>query len=180
MEDLRYPIGRFEWEGVAVSSTHIEEWIARNQYRSSSASRGGGAPSSEQLDTPYRPEGWTVRQVVHHLPDSHLNSYVRFRLALTESEPTIRPYNEVRWAELSDARTAPIEMSLNLLSALHERWATLMGAFEPSDWSRTFRHPEFGVVTLERASRALRLAWPPPHGADHLAGQTPWMDRRKC
>jgi uncharacterized damage-inducible protein DinB len=164
MEDLRYPIGQFEWDGVAISPTHIEEWIAQINVAPVRLRAAVEHLSAEQLDTPYRPGGWTVRQVVHHVPDSHLNSYVRFRLALTESEPTIRPYDEARWAELSDARTAPIEMSLNLLSALHERWTTLMGAFEPSDWSRTFRHPALGVMTLERATAL--YAW---HGRHHVA-----------
>ncbi len=167
MEDLRYP----DW--TVPNGTTLQS--RRDAYRRVDRANYHDCPgegfsaavehlSSEQLDTPYRPGGWTVRQVVHHVPDSHLNSYVRFRLALTESEPTIRPYDEARWAELSDARTAPIEMSLNLLSALHERWTTLMGAFEPSDWSRTFRHPALGVMTLERATAL--YAW---HGRHHVA-----------
>jgi hypothetical protein len=120
--------------------------------------------SDAQLDTPYRPVGWTVRQVVHHVPDSHLNSYVRFRLALTEKEPTIKPYDESRWAELTDARTAPIEISLALLESLHARWTLLLHSLKPEDFSREFRHPELGTVSLDK-NLAL-YAW---HGRHHVA-----------
>src|SRR5262249_48433829 len=105
--------------------------------------------SPEQLDTPYRPGGWTVRQVAHHIPDSHLNSYVRFRLALTEQEPTIKPYDQEQWAKLIDARTAPVEVSLSLLESLHQRWVLLLRSLGPDDWRRNFRHPELGVVPLQ-------------------------------
>ena len=120
--------------------------------------------SAAQLDTPYRPEGWTVRQLVHHLPDSHLNSYVRFRLALTENEPTIKPYDEKGWSELSDAKSGPIEPSLAPLEGLHERWVLLLSSLTPSDWERKFRHPELGVVRLDQ-NLAL-YAW---HGRHHVA-----------
>jgi len=98
------------------------------------------ALSEARLDTPYRPGGWTVRQVVHHLPDSHLNSYVRFKLALTEDEPTIKPYYEDRWVELQEAKTAPIELSLALLDSLHKRWVLMLRSMKSGDWKRTFRH----------------------------------------
>ena len=120
--------------------------------------------SPEQLDTPYRPEGWTVRQVVHHLPDSHLNSYIRFRLALTEDEPTIKPYHEDKWAELYDARTAPVELSLALLESLHERWVVLLKSLTAEDWARAFKHPEMGTVPL--AKNVGLYAW---HGKHHVA-----------
>jgi uncharacterized damage-inducible protein DinB len=120
--------------------------------------------SPEQLDTPYRPDGWTVRQVVHHVADSHLNSYARFRLALTEDEPTIKPYHEDKWAELYDARTAPIELSLALLDSLHERWILLLKSLTEPDWVRTFRHPDIGVVPLGK--NVGLYAW---HGKHHVA-----------
>ncbi len=128
--------------------------------------------SPPQLDTPYRPEGWTVRQVVHHLADSHLNSYTRFRLALTEQEPTIKPYDEKLWAELTDARTAPIEPSLTLLESLHHRWVLLMRALSPSEFARTLRHPERGVMTLDE--HVCLYEW---HGRHHVAHITSLRER---
>ncbi len=162
-DTLRYPIGRFEWEGGA-SGAQIADWIAGIAAAPGELRAAVAGLSPEQLDTPYRPGGWTVRQVVHHLPDSHLNSYVRFRLALTEQEPMVKPYDEARWAELDDARTAPTEMSLALLESLHERWVVLLRSLTPEDWQRTFRHPEIGLMTLER--NAAMYAW---HGRHHIA-----------
>jgi len=126
----------------------------------------------EQLDTSYRSGGWTVRQVVHHVPDSHLNSYCRFKLALTEDEPTIRAYQEDRWAELEEARTAPVEVSLALLESLHRRWVLMLKSLAPADFQRTFRHPEIGVVTL--AQTACLYAW---HGRHHVAHITSLRER---
>ncbi|HLI30711.1 MAG TPA: putative metal-dependent hydrolase, partial [Terriglobia bacterium] len=128
--------------------------------------------SDAQLDTPYREGGWTVRQVVHHLADSHMNSYVRFRLALTESEPTIKTYDQTRWAELRDARTAPVEPSLALLESLHKRWVLLLKSLEAADFSRTFRHPDRGTMTLDQ-NLAL-YAW---HGRHHVAHITSLRER---
>ena len=120
--------------------------------------------SDSQLDTPYRPGGWTVRQVAHHVPDSHMNSYVRFRLALTEDEPVIKPYEESRWAELPDARGMPVEPSLVLLESLHARWVPLLRSLSAAEWKRSFRHPELGPVRLE--NNAALYAW---HGRHHVA-----------
>ena len=125
-----------------------------------------------QLDTPYRPGGWTVRQVVHHVPDSHMNSYVRFRLALTEDAPVIKPYEEARWAELHDARTLPVEPSLELLESLHARWVPLLRSLNEADWKRIFRHPEMGLVRLEQ--NAALYAW---HGRHHVAHITKLRER---
>jgi hypothetical protein len=130
--------------------------------------------TEKQLDTPYREGGWTVRQVVHHLPDSHINSYVRFRLALTEDEPTIKPYNERLWAELFDARTAPVALSLQLLESLHERWVMLLRSLKPSDFSRTFRHPEHGARNLDWLLQL--YAW---HGRHHVAHITSLREKMK-
>ncbi len=128
--------------------------------------------SAAQIDTPSRPEGWTVRQVVHHLPDSHMNSYVRFKLALTEDEPTIKPYAEDRWAELADTRFTPIETSLTLLESLHERWVALLRSLTPEQWKRNFRHPELGLMSLEK-TLAL-YAW---HGQHHVTQITSLRER---
>jgi uncharacterized damage-inducible protein DinB len=128
--------------------------------------------SDQQLNTPYRPEGWTVRQVVHHVPESHMHSYVRFKLAITEEEPTIKPYYEDRWARLDDANQAPIELSLNLLSALHERWVWFLRSLKEVDFERTFRHPDLGTVSLDK-NLAL-YAW---HGRHHVAQITSLRER---
>ncbi|MGH9764846.1 MAG: YfiT family bacillithiol transferase, partial [Blastocatellia bacterium] len=128
--------------------------------------------SAEQLDTPYRPNGWTVRQVIHHLPDSHMNAYVRFKLAITEAEPTIKAYDEVRWAELDDSRKAPPEVSLSLFEALHHRWVLVLRALSDDDFNLTFKHPELGLMTLDKL---LSLeAW---HGRHHVAHITSLRER---
>ena len=121
----------------------------------------------DQLDTPYRPEGWTVRQVVHHVPDSHLNAYTRFKLALTEDTPTIKPYDEARWAELSDSHDTPIETSLTLLRALHDRWVRLLRAMKADDFLRRLNHPEWEAPLSLDAMLAL-YAWHGPHHVGHI------------
>jgi uncharacterized damage-inducible protein DinB len=163
---LKYPVGDFERpeklsEGQRSACIRT---IAETPARLKAAVAG---LSEAQLETPYRPGGWTVRQVVHHMADSHMNSYVRFRLALTEDEPTIKTYDEARWAELSDAKTAPIEPSLTLLDTMHERWVMLLRGLTPKDWTRTFRHPERGLMTLEQ-----NLALYDWHGRHHVAHVT--------
>jgi len=161
--DLRYPLGPFEWRGEnsAEERRRFIDEIAQAPANMLAAVQD---LSDQQLDTPYRPGGWTVRQVVHHVPDSHLNSYVRFRLALTENEPAIKPYDQDQWAELTDARCAPIEISLALLEALHRRWVLLLESLSAADFARHFRHPELGTVSLDR-NLAL-YAW---HGRHHVA-----------
>lgn len=127
--------------------------------------------SDGQLDTPYRPGGWTLRQVVHHVPDSHMNAFIRLKLALTENDPLIRPYDQDGWAGLADARL-PLAVSLSLLAALHERWVVLWRAMEAADFARTLRHPEMGPMTLD-ALLGL-YAW---HGRHHIAHVTAWRER---
>jgi uncharacterized damage-inducible protein DinB len=169
--DLRYPIGPFKLEGTPTEEQirqAINE-IAEAPAKLRSAVQG---LTSEQIETPYRPGGWSVRQVVHHIPDSHLNSYCRFKLALTEDEPTIKPYDETRWAELDDTRGAPIEVSLRLLESLHERWGVLLRSLSPGDFERTFRHPDIGTVSL--AKNACLYAW---HGRHHVAHITSLRQR---
>lgn len=170
-DDLRYPIGKFRYEGPSNDDEKraFLDDIARTPENLRTAVQG---LSDSQLDTPYRPGGWTVRQVVHHLPDSHLNSYVRFKLALTEDDPTIKPYAEDRWAELADTKTTPVAVSLTLLDSLHYRWVRLLRSLTADDWKRTFRHPELGSVTLEK-TLAL-YAW---HGKHHVTQITSLRER---
>jgi hypothetical protein len=170
--DPRYPIGKFNFEGQLTSDARrrLIEGIAQAPAQLRAAVEG---LSPEQLDTPYRPEGWTVRQVVHHLPDSHLNAYTRFRLALTEDQPTVKTYEQERWAELEDARTAPIDASLALLESLHGRWVILLRALPTTAFARTFRHPELGVVTLDH--QVCSYEW---HGRHHIAHITSLRKQR--
>jgi uncharacterized damage-inducible protein DinB len=163
---LRYPVGRFaapESHGEGDRTTLIGQIASAPAALRAAVDR----LDERQLDTPYREGGWTVRQVVHHLPDSHMNGYVRFRLAVTEDEPTIRPYLESRWAELPDARSAPISLSLTLLDALHARWVTLLRALPADAYDRTYRHPDHGAMALHRALAL--YAW---HGRHHVAHVT--------
>lgn len=163
MTNLSYPIGRFKFE-TEISDEQRHQFIAEIEKAPEHLRTAVSGLSSEQLDTPYRPGGWTIRQVVHHLADSHLNAYTRFKLALTEEEPTIKPYDQAGWAELADGRTASHEISLSLLEWLHRRWVVLLNSMTPTDFSRTFRHPESGVLTL---IQTLSLyAW---HGRHHIA-----------
>ncbi len=164
MTDLRYPIGKFNYDGPLTEEKRqrLLGDIAQAPANLRSAVKG---LSEAQLDTPYRPGGWTVRQVVHHVPDSHMNAFIRFKLALTEDEPTIKPYAEDRWAQLADTRATPIEVSLTLLDSLHNRWVRLLRSLSPEDWKRTFRHPELGVMTLDKT--LAMYAWHGRHPAAH-------------
>src|ERR1017187_7785119 len=175
MEDLRYPTGKFEWvapeneEQMAKRRAQYIDVLARLPENFSRAVAG---LSPAQLDTPYRPGGWTVRQLIHHVPESHANAYIRFKLALTEYEPTIKPYKEDMWAKLPDVSSIPVESSLQLLDALHTRWVILLRTMDSSDFARTLRHPESGVLDL---NRTLALyAW---HSAHHTAHVTKLRER---
>lgn len=169
--DLRYPIGQFKPEkslSVAKRNELIEH-IAETPVLLRAAVDG---LTDKQLDTPYRPGGWTVRQVVHHVADSHLNSYIRFRWTLTEDAPTIKAYDEKKWAELEDARTARPEISLSLLETLHRRWVMLLRAMAPSDFERKLVHPEAGTLSLDVMLQL--YAW---HGRHHVAHITALRER---
>jgi len=172
--DLQYPVGKFKWEGV-ITDEQRRQLIAQIEQAPAQLRKALAGLTEEQVDTPYRPGGWTVRQVVHHLPDSHMNAYVRFRLALTEDEPTIKPYDQERWATLKDARTAPAELSLSLLESLHRRFVLLLRSLRAEDFARTFLHPEMGVVTLDKYLGM--YAW---HGRHHIAHVTSLRDRMGC
>lgn len=171
MEDLRYPIGVFHWSGQA-SEEQLQRWIQEIEELPVLLRLAVKGLDTEQLDTPYRPEGWTVRQVVHHVADSHINSYIRFKLALTEDQPTIKPYEEALWAELADSTTLPVETSLALLDALHLRWVTVLRAMSAADFERSFVHPVSGVLTLAQAAGL--YSW---HGRHHLAHITSLKER---
>jgi uncharacterized damage-inducible protein DinB len=169
--DPRYPLGPFQMpESVPSESRAVFiRQIGETPARLRAAVQGF---SSAQFDTPYREGGWTVRQVVHHLPDSHLNAYIRFRLAITEEEPLVKTYDEARWAELPDARTAEPEISLILLEMLHRRWVLLLESFTDTDFRSTLRHPALGVLPLERMLAL--YAW---HGRHHVAQITALRQR---
>ncbi len=171
MADLQYPIGKFSFP-APLTEDDRQKCLDDISHAPANLRAAVSGLSEDQLDTPYRPAGWSVRQVVHHVPDSHMNAYVRFKLALTEQEPTIKPYAEDRWAVLADTRTTPIEVSLMLLESLHTRWMRLLGSLAPADWKRTFRHPDLGVMNLER-TLAL-YAW---HGRHHVAHITSLRER---
>ena len=167
LEQLRYPVGRFERLKVpmdrAARGAHIEI-IEQTPATFSSLTKGR---TDAQLDTPYRPGGWTVRQVVHHVPDSHMNAYIRMKFAVTEDAPAIKAYNEAKWAELSEAKTGPAEMSIALLDALHRRWVMFLRALSDADFARVYLHPELGRVPLDEALAL--YAWHCRHHAGHIA-----------
>ena len=166
MEDLRYPVGRYQRPQSLTSDQRriAIDAIAAAPTLLRSAISG---LDDRQLDTPYRPDGWTVRQVVHHVPDSHLNAYTRFKLALTEDTPTIKPYDEAKWARLEDSRSTPIATSLALLDAVHDRWIRILRAMSASDFARTLNHPENGLMNLDQM-----LALYEWHGKHHVAHVT--------
>ena len=163
MEDFRYPIGRFERPEKATREVR-QQWIEAIESAPGQLQQAVAGLSQEQLDTPYRPRGWTIRQVVHHITDSHLNGYVRTKWALTEDNPAIKTYEQNRWAESPEARTGDVELSLPLLESLHGRWSVLLRSFEPETWSQTFQHPDWGTVSLD--FNVALYAW---HGAHHIA-----------
>lgn len=160
MDHRRYPIGRFQFSPDTDRARSIDRIEAAPTHLRQVAS----GLSDAQLDTPYRDGGWTARQVVHHVPDSHINAVVRFKLALTEEAPPVKPYREAAWAELADGNAGPIEPSLVLLEALHTRWVRLLRSLSAEQWSRTMRHPEHGTITLDFMLQL--YAW---HGEHHVA-----------
>ena len=166
MSDPRYPIGKFSYTGP-LTETQKQQYlddIEQTPARLRAALRGLSDP---QLNTPYRDGGWTLRQLAHHVPDSHMNSYIRCKLALTEDGPTIKPYLENLWAELPEARQAPIEVSLALLDSLHQRWMLMLRELTDQEWKRNFVHPELGPMSLEK--NLVLYSW---HGRHHVAHVT--------
>ena len=170
LEPLRYPVGRFRPE-PQLDGARRAFFIEQIAALPATLRTAVQDLTDAQLDTPYRPGGWTIRQVVHHVPDSHLNSYLRVKLALTEDNPTIKPYQEAEWAKLPDSRL-PVEVSLRLLEAVHERWVVLLRSLVPDQWARTFLHPERGPMSLDVNLQL--YAW---HGRHHLAHVTNTLAR---
>jgi len=171
MADFRYPIGRFVPDTnptPATRASHIET-ISSLPSRMRKAIAG---LTEQQWKTPYREGGWTVQQVVHHVPDSHLNAYVRFKLAVTESNPTIKPYDETAWASLKDSELTPVEVSLTLLESLHARWTVLLRSLKPEDFQRSFVHPESGPHDVDWLLSL--YSW---HGNHHVAHITSLRER---
>jgi uncharacterized damage-inducible protein DinB len=169
--DMKYPIGKFQFNGEITNSV-TKDWI--NEIEDLPRLLGDAVKDldNEQLDTPYRSGGWTVRQVIHHIADSHMNAYVRFKLALTEEKPVIKPYDETKWAKLSDYKL-PIDISLSLLEALHKRWTNLLRSLSPADMEKTFIHPDSGEVSVSKNIGI--YAW---HGKHHIAHITSLCSRK--
>ena len=169
--DLRYPVGKFEARsGFSPDERkNLIGEIAATPQRMRDAVRG---LDDKRLDTPYREGGWTVRQVVHHVPDSHVNAYIRLKFALTEDTPTIKPYDQAVWAMLPDSQKTPIETSLTLLESLHERWVILLRSIAPQDFARKFTHPEHGPVNIDWL--VSMYAW---HGRHHVGHITSLRER---
>jgi DinB superfamily len=166
LDELKYPVGRIERNKEPLDA-HAREALLRVLAETPATLRNlVEGLSDRELDTPYRPGGWSIRQVIHHVPDSHMNAYVRMKLAVTESEPTIKTYEEARWAELPEARTAPIAMSLDLLDALHRRWTAFLRALPPADFRKTFQHAEWGLVSVDEALGM--YAWHCRHHTAHV------------
>jgi uncharacterized damage-inducible protein DinB len=164
--DLRYPVGKFDWS-APIDPADYPRLIAEIAACAGALRSAVAGLSRDQLETHYRPGGWTVKQLVHHVPDSHLNAYTRFKLALTEDEPTIKTYDEAKWAELADSQKVPIDVSLDLLDSLHQRWVALLRSMDPSDFNRGLRHPEHErIVTLEQLLGL--YAWHSRHHVAHI------------
>jgi hypothetical protein len=168
LELLRYPVGRLPRRSTPLDARERADLIAVIEQAPARFRSLVSDLTDAQLDTPYRPGGWTIRQVVHHVPDSHMNAYVRMKLAVTEDAPAIRTYEEARWAELPEARSAPIGMSLALLDALHTRWVAFLRALPDTDFSRPFVHPQWGRVSIDEA--IVMYSWHCRHHAAHIAG----------
>jgi hypothetical protein len=166
LESLQYPIGRFTWS-TDVSESQVRDAIQTMEQFPEKIYNAVKKLDEEQLNTPYRPEGWTVRQVVHHCADSHMNAYIRFKLALTETAPVIKPYDEALWASLPDSKKLHPSISLSLIEILHERWVFVMRNMSSQDWDRVYVHPEHGK-TFSLKSAALMYAWHSQHHVAHI------------
>ena len=163
-DSVRYPVGDFAID-ADVTASKRQKWLQQMAEMPEALAAAVTGLSERQLRTPYRENGWNPRQVVHHLADAHMNGFVRFKLALTEDVPPIKTYEEALWAETADVREAPVEVSLRLLGALHERWLILLRSLSEPQWSRAFSHPDRGLMTIDKAIQL--YAW---HGIHH-AGQ---------
>lgn len=167
-DELRYPIGRMPVPASALTPEQRELYIVSIESLPQRLRAAVAGFTREQWQTPYRPGGWTVQQLVHHIPDSHINAYTRFKLALTEDEPTIKPYEQAAWAELADSGATPPEVSLDLLEALHRRWVVLLRSLPDAAFNRTLRHPEHGR-SFTVGQMLAQYGW---HSEHHLAHVT--------
>jgi len=167
VDDLRYPVGPFVYDKDTTPARR-REWIRQIADAPALLRSAIAGLNDRQIKTPYRPGGWTVRQVVHHVPDSHLNAYCRFKLALTEDNPTIKPYDEAAWANVADTAGTPLDVSLTLLDALHQRWVVLLESMTPADFARPLQHPERGAISLDWMLQL--YAWHGRHHAGHVTG----------
>jgi len=172
MTDPRYPIGPFRMESKTLTAEQRRGFIGQIAEAPGKLRAAVAGLSAAQLDVPYRPGGWTARQVAHHVPDSHINAYIRFKLALTEKEPGLQTYEESEWAKLPDTAATPVEVSIELLDALHRRWIALLSSLGQEDFARTARHPSWGVVSLDFL--LAQYAW---HGRHHVAHITSLRER---
>lgn len=163
-EDLSFPIGKYD-KDAEITLGQRKQFIEEIAELPNNLRRAVESLSNEQLDTPYRPEGWTVRQVIHHVGDSHMNSFIRFKLALSEDNPVIRPYAENLWAETAEYKM-PVDVSLNLIDSIHRRWTTLLDSMSETDFARTLKHPETGAWTLE--NQLGLYVWHGKHHAAHV------------
>lgn len=169
--DIRYPIGLGKLTGEITQERRLE-WIKDIEEAPIRLRIAVEGLSNDQLDTPYRPGGWTIRQIVHHICDSNINSYIRFKMALTEDIPVIKLWDQESWANLIDARTAPVNVSLDLLDSLHIRWVMFLRSLSDMDFSCTFTHPESGIVSIER--NIWNYSW---HNRHHTAQITSLRER---
>ncbi len=166
LEQLRYPVGPMPRTRGPLDIKTREDLIGILEALPGKVRALVSGLTEAQLDTPYRPGGWTVRQVVHHVPDSHMNAYIRMKLALTEDQPNAKTYEEAKWAELPEAKSGPIGMSLDLLDALHRRWVSFLRALPPADFGKAFLHPEWGTVTIDDALGM--YSWHCRHHTEHI------------
>lgn len=166
IDRLRYPVGIFEY-GKNYSWEEIQEHVKKLEEFPARLKKLVTGMKDEQLDNPYREGGWTVRQVIHHIPESHMNAYIRFRLAITENQPTIKPYNEKAWADLEDAKTLPPAASLTLLTGLHQRWTAMLRMMKPKDFQKTFFHPEH-LQSFNLADILAMYSWHCDHHYEHI------------
>jgi hypothetical protein len=166
LEKLRYPMGRFARVTAPLDAAARDAHLATIEHAPSAIRALVGEHGDGPLDTPYRPGGWTVRQVVHHVPDSHMNAYIRMKFAVTEDAPAIKAYDEARWAELLEARTGPVDMSLLLLDGLHRRWLAFLRGLPVAEFGKAYLHPELGRVTLDEA--VALYAWHCRHHTEHV------------
>jgi len=166
MSDPRYPVGKFTYT-TPPDDSQRNQFINDIEKTPAALRAAVKGLSSPQIETPYRDGGWTVRQVVHHVPESHMNAYIRFKLGLTEDTPTVKPYEEALWANTADVQATPLEVSLTMLDSLHDRWVRLLRSLKPEEWKRQFHHPALGPMPLEK-NLAL-YSW---HGRHHVAHVT--------